>query len=419
MLNSSRSNSLQRNVARALLLAVVWVLVSAPTAFATTRYVSTTGSNFSGSYPNYNCLTPCRTIGWAIENAVSGDFISVAKGTYVENITVSKNLTIQGEAIPSFFFLGDWTTVDGGTQGPVFKIDPGVNATIARLYIANGIYGLYNQGTLTVIDVVQYGAHGSWYFYGDGIRNEDDGAVSLDRVWLAGNDWYGLANLGSKVNKSKLKNVKISGNGSGIFNGGLRSIEVSKSAIYKNKTVGGLNEGTLTMWNVTITGSEIGLVVSDGIAYLLYTTVTANSPEGGIHVVTAGVVDISDSIVAKNTDVYAPTEQCSSNLAASPFKDEGYNVFGDDSCLGAAGAAAGTLASVDPHSTRSEVMSSFFFLTGFTLTHALQSGSPAIDRVPPGIWCPPNDQRGVHRPIDGPDADSTAQCDAGAYEYKP
>lgn len=52
---------------------------------------------------------------------------------------------------------------------------------------------------------------------------------------------------------------------------------------------------------------------------------------------------------------------------------------------------------------------------GFTLTHALGVGSPAIDAGDPNI-CPAVDQRAYARPIDG-NGDGTATCDMGAYEY--
>jgi len=48
---------------------------------------------------------------------------------------------------------------------------------------------------------------------------------------------------------------------------------------------------------------------------------------------------------------------------------------------------------------------------GPTHTHALMSGSSAIDMADGGL-CPGTDQRGVSRPQgDG--------CDIGAYEYEP
>jgi hypothetical protein len=54
---------------------------------------------------------------------------------------------------------------------------------------------------------------------------------------------------------------------------------------------------------------------------------------------------------------------------------------------------------------------------GFTLTHFLGLGSPAIDSGSP-TTCPATDQRGVTRPLDG-NEDGTPRCDMGAYEYQP
>jgi len=52
---------------------------------------------------------------------------------------------------------------------------------------------------------------------------------------------------------------------------------------------------------------------------------------------------------------------------------------------------------------------------GFTMTHALGTGSPAIDTGSP-TTCLLTDQRGFFRPIDGDD-DVGARCDMGSYEF--
>jgi len=52
---------------------------------------------------------------------------------------------------------------------------------------------------------------------------------------------------------------------------------------------------------------------------------------------------------------------------------------------------------------------------GFTLTHALLEGSPAIDAGDISV-CPLTDQRLFFRPVDG-NSDGIEGCDMGAYEY--
>ena len=54
---------------------------------------------------------------------------------------------------------------------------------------------------------------------------------------------------------------------------------------------------------------------------------------------------------------------------------------------------------------------------GFTQTHDLRLGSPAIDAGSPTV-CPATDQRGAARPIDG-DWKDGARCDMGAVEFVP
>jgi Ca2+-binding RTX toxin-like protein len=55
---------------------------------------------------------------------------------------------------------------------------------------------------------------------------------------------------------------------------------------------------------------------------------------------------------------------------------------------------------------------------GPTRTHALVSGSPAVDAASTGCPPPAKDQRGVPRPQDG-NQDTSAFCDIGAFERVP
>lgn len=90
----------------------------------------------SSSYaaPLTVCSSGCgyTTIAAAILAASAGDTISITDAVHTEaNITVDRNLTIQGQGAAN-------TAVDGGGSGPVFTINGGVTATIQDLTIRNG-----------------------------------------------------------------------------------------------------------------------------------------------------------------------------------------------------------------------------------------------------------------------------------------
>jgi hypothetical protein len=59
----------------------------------TTRYVATTGSDVGDCSVSG---TPCATIQYAINQAATGDIVSVGAGTYSELININKPLTLQG-----------------------------------------------------------------------------------------------------------------------------------------------------------------------------------------------------------------------------------------------------------------------------------------------------------------------------------
>ncbi|HVM95695.1 MAG TPA: hypothetical protein VMT89_04870, partial [Candidatus Acidoferrales bacterium] len=64
---------------------------AASSVAATVRQVSTAGTD-SGDCSSSACLT----ISYAVGQAVAGDTVSVGAGTYTENVTITKSLTMQG-----------------------------------------------------------------------------------------------------------------------------------------------------------------------------------------------------------------------------------------------------------------------------------------------------------------------------------
>src|SRR5262249_7450167 len=99
------------------------------------------------------------------------------------------------------------------------------------------------------------------------------------------------------------------------------------------------------------------------------------------------------------------------------INSQGYNLIGDTTGCVITGDTTGNKSGVAPN------LGPLRDNGGPTFTHALLTGSPAIDAGNPaapgsgGNACPVDDQRGVTRPQDG-DGDTTAVCDIGAYELE-
>jgi hypothetical protein len=194
--------------------------------------------------------------------------------------------------------------------------------------------------------------------------------------------------------------------GGGIFAyHGVSSVSITNSTISGNSAIGDTGVGPGLVGGIFLGDGTMG---NDVPAILTNNTITQNTAtEGGA--ITGGLQVVngtmSGNIVAGNTADFAP-QDCSGDPATSL----GANVLGigDDhpaACsstrLDAPGDLVGTTASpVNP------VLGGLLPNGGSTLTHALNPGSPAINR---GGSCPVTDQRGFFRaPV--------APCDSGAFE---
>ncbi len=324
--------------------------------------------------------------------------------------------------------------------------------------------GLYVQGTATLTNSSVTGNDAG--AVGGGIYISSSGTVNLNGSTVSQNnarDGGGIANEGSDT--LNMTASIVSGNIADIDGGGIwqawdGSANISNSTISGNIAGGNPNggggngggiyddwccsEGELmitasTISNNTAQGGSGGGIYSENQLVLINSTVSTNDADedgGGIFV--DGSMDMQFSTVTNNT---ADDDGGGMWTQGSPFvfyanivagNGSGGDCHHNDTSVESFGSNIDSDDSCDFDQTTDQpdtdpLLGPLVANGGPTRTHALLTGSPAIDAVePPTVVaiqgkvqlpsCPGTDQRGVTRPQDGDD-DGTAVCDIGAFEF--
>ena len=320
------------------------------------------------------------TVSGNTSNSIGGGILNDAGTMVATNSTITSNTA----------------NVDGGSiyNGPTGIVTL-INTTVSdnTATTSNG-GGIYNLGTLTLTDSDVSGntasSNNGGGILNSGTLNLTDSAVSGNTSALAGggiwNDTTGTLNI---------NNTTIGGNtandGGGIYN----------------------FSGTQTLTNITVSGNTAsasggGIYNNNDTMTLTNSTVTDNVAEtgsgGGIRNI-GTFAELVNTIIAVNSAASLGPDCFGAPISL------GYNLIGDDTDCGYI-AATGDLLNVDP------LLGPLQDNGGPTFTHALLTGSPAIDAIPvadcndiDGVPVT-TDQRGVVRP-QGPD------CDMGSYELEP
>ncbi len=307
--------------------------------------------------------------------AIGGE-VNLAPSTYTlsQEITVEKSLDIQGQG-------ADNTIISGNNSTRVLNIsnpDAMVTVTLDGLTIANG------QGET-----------------GGGINN-NGAAVTVRNSTISGNSATsggGIYNVGGTVTvtSSTLSgNTAGSGSGGGIANNG----------------------GVVTVNNSTISGNTAssggGIYNGEGIVTIGNSTITNNTAElGGGFINYSGTVTVSNSIVAGNSASSGTTEV---NNSDGSFISDGNNLVGQN---GDAGGFPTSNSDILLGGSIGSAITPLGNYGGSTQTHALVSGSPAINAGNNALI--PNDpntestftgdQRGSLRIVD-------STVDIGAFEVQ-
>ncbi|HEX5948942.1 MAG TPA: CSLREA domain-containing protein [Actinomycetota bacterium] len=324
----------------------------------------------------------------AANTSVGPDAVLVPAGRYVLSIPpdgtpddgldgdldITEDLILEGAGAPTTIL--DANHVDRVVQVICCETDvfiTGVtitNGTTANPFGGGGVMGLSVQVTLSKVSVV-----------GNVTTNANGGGVSVS------NPDARLNILDSTIT-GNVASEPGGANGGGISNGNQATAVLSNVTVSANRASqvgGGIDaSGPITLTNVTITGNA----VMPDAGYM------GSSRGGGIFFGGASA-QMTDTIMAGNT---AATEDpdCYSITQVTSGGHNLVQTHNSPNC--GFTTVEGDLTGVDP------LLGPLTDNGGPTMTHALLSGSPAIDAGGPG--CAGNDQRGLAR----------VDCDIGAYE---
>jgi hypothetical protein len=279
------------------------------------------------------------------------------------------------------------------------------------------------------------------------IISRNESRVTLDNCVITenstgsqgSNGGGGLLLLAYDTSQMTVQQSTISGNHAGDAGGGMYVVADSGAVTITESTISGNGAGfgggisgsvafggSLTIENSTISGNAAGgsgLFAGLGGGLLVFTydatasvtvensTITGNAAQvgGGIEdLLSSGSTRLSRNLIAGNSAGYG-AEIDKDNVFPTGVVTTDYNVFGASGAAGVSGVTLGPHDIVPTVALGAVLNPTLADNGGSTLTHALVTGSPAIDAG--GVDCPPPDvdQRGYGRPV-GP------ACDIGAVE---
>ena len=358
-------------------------------------------------------------------------------------IPINKNLTIAG---PGADALTLRSAVGSGQRNNVIVVNPGVTAVISGLTVSDGCAdtggGIVNGGNLTVRNVVLSNNHA--VYSGGGIDNY--GTLTLDKSRVTGNgraDYYASDRLlfftdgggiYSVYNNASLTitDSTVSGNnasqGGGIYaaSATITNTTISDNLVgnlFNDALGGGLFldfDGMATLTNCTVSqnigNSEGGGIYNNGGTLSLINTTVANNKILGrevnnlhgagiaIYGGVLGTVNARNSIIAGNKTSWVtsngfPASSSTIKQFYGTLTSQGYNLIGNTGEGQITGVTTGNIVA-DPR------LSPLGYYGGPTQTHALLTGSPAINAGNTAT-SPATDQRGASR---------VGTADIGAFE---
>lgn len=227
------------------------VTTTAPRA-QTVRYVSTSGTNAGACT---DPASPCRTVAYALGQAMNGDTLQVAAGIYTEDggLTFDRSVFVRGAGRDATILQEAET--DTTANARLARVSAGVQVTITRVTLRHGRDGqgtggaaVLNEGTLVLDDVrvmrngLAPGARGP----GGAIRNRAAAHLTVRDTEIAENQTAfgyrggGLYNEGTAVIESgmiranRITGGGMGGDGGGIYNAAGATLALANSVVVQN-----------------------------------------------------------------------------------------------------------------------------------------------------------------------------------------
>jgi len=266
---------------------------------------------------------------------------------------------------------------------------------------------LISEGDAQINDCIISGTTGVGIINGNGTMNITNGVIKE-------NVKGGIQNAATLIfkNSSISDNQGFGGIRNFNVNAGKANITIINSTITGNSSTSSgagvtnlLNASQIKIINSTITNNKTGIPDENG-------TVSETANGGGIcnagnYSGQSGTVEVINSIIAGNSDLSTTTVHPD---VSGPITGNHNNLIGNIT------GATGTIGTGSDIVNPNPLLDTLKDNGGFTQTHALSAGSPAIDKGDNAICAGADvgniDQRGKTRPYG-------TTCDIGSYEYRP
>ncbi len=329
-----------------------------------------------------------------LDPALGGGTLTLSSG----QLTIGKSVTVDGPTAAP-------VTISGGGSSRVIEVGAGADVAIDDVVIAGGVAaprggGILNRGTLSLDRVL--------------VRDNTENSAGPASFDLGGGGIYNAEGATLNLTDSTVAdNVSLNQPGGGIYGFFGTTINITRSTVSGNAAAADVAGGMRSLGNTTVVNSTFsgntstawhggGIFHTDGQLVVTNSTFTANNaPAGtasGIVVATFGSpanLTLTNSVMEGNGGAFACAIE---GGGAATITSGGSNVIADGSC--------NPNGTTDQSSTDA-LIGPLADNGGPTLTHALGTGSPAIDAAAGA--CPATDQRGIARP-------QGAGCDVGSFE---